>query len=489
MNVLTQLKPPTPLGRAMPVRPNLSIRLKLAAFFTIAVALILAGAGIVTYQLLRHSLLAEISRDVATRTHTFQANHPGPPYDLDTFSAPDVFIQIQTGDGTVTARSANLAGRSLPLPDAARRGQVAEVRLAGRPLFLAAAALPDGGYVVVARSPVTTYRALASLQRLLTLVVAAAMLLTALASWGYARVALRPIERVVDAARAVRDSRDLTRRVTRTRPRDEVGRLIDTFNAMLTELEAAHQALDASNQQMRRFLADCSHELRAPLARIRTAADLLTRLNRRDEADDGENTFRSQALADIADDTDRMARRVRELLILARADAGATIDPRPVHLGQVLTAACRHAERMASTGVRLVVEPDTQRVLDQVTVAGDPDYLQQVLLILLDNAFKYTPPPGHVDISARLNDRHAEISIADSGLGIPPEDTERIFERFYRGRNAAATTGTGLGLAIAAWVITQHGGDITLTSTPGIGSRFTIRLPTNDDQPSMINHD
>jgi two-component system, OmpR family, sensor kinase len=118
-------------------------------------------------------------------------------------------------------------------------------------------------------------------------------------------------------------------------------------------------------------------------------------------------------------------------------------------------------------------------------VAGDPDYLQQVLLILLDNAFKYTPPPGHVDISARLDNGHAEISIADSGLGIAPEDTERIFERFYRGRNAAATTGTGLGLAIAAWVIAQHGGDITLTSSPGIGSRFTIRLPTNADKPAI----
>ena len=169
-----------------PPRPrlDLSIRVKLAVFFTVAVALILAGAGVVTYQLLRHSLLAEIQRDVATRAHTFSAGHPGPPYDLDTFAAPDVFIQVQTGDGTVSARSANLAGRSLPLPDAARAGQVAEVRLSGRPLVLAAAALPGGGYVVVARSPVSTYRALATLQRLLTIVVAVAMLLTAAASWG-----------------------------------------------------------------------------------------------------------------------------------------------------------------------------------------------------------------------------------------------------------------------------------------------------------------
>jgi len=127
--------------------------------------------------------------------------------------------------------------------------------------------------------------------------------------------------------------------------------------------------------------------------------------------------------------------------------------------------------------VRLVVEPGAERALDDVTVAGDPDYLQQVLLILLDNAFKYTLPPGHVDVAARVDDGYAEISIADSGLGIPPEDTERIFERFYRGRNAAAATGTGLGLAIASWITTQHAGHITVTSTLGVGSRFAIQLP------------
>jgi signal transduction histidine kinase len=456
--------------------PGPSIRVKLAVFFTIAVTLILAGAGVVTYQLLRHSLLAEIQRDVVTRAHTFSAGHPGPPYDLDTFAAPDVFIQVQTAGGTVTGRSANLAARSLPLPDSARGGQVAEVRLSDRPLMLAAAPLPDGGYVVVARSPASTYRALATLQRLLTLVVAAAMLLTAAASWGYARVALRPIDRLIEAARAVRDSRDLTRRVNRTGPNDEVGRLADTFNGMLAELEIAQHTLDESNQQLRRFLADCSHELRAPLARIRASADLLSRMNHEQAGADMEAAFRSQALTDIAEDTDQMARRVRELLILARADAGATIEPRPVCLADVMESACRHAERMAS-GLRLVVDTDAVTALRHCMVAGDPDYLQQVLLILLDNAVKYTPAAGQVRVSASTSHGCAEITVADTGIGIPPEDTDQIFERFYRGRNAAAATGTGLGLAIASWVITQHAGTLTLSSTPGVGSRFTVRLP------------
>jgi signal transduction histidine kinase len=259
---------------------------------------------------------------------------------------------------------------------------------------------------------------------------------------------------------------------------------------MLAELESAHQALDESNQQLRRFLADCSHELRAPLARIRAAADLLARMDGGGPGNEGgsrsgdaEAAFRSQALADIAEDTDRMARRVRELLILARADAGATIEPRPVRLADVLAVACRHAERMAG-GLRLVVDPDAETALCDAVVAGDPDYLQQVLLILLDNAVKYTPPPGQIQIGARVEDGHAEVTVADTGIGIPVEDRERIFERFYRGRNAAASTGTGLGLAIASWVVTQHAGRLTVTSTPGVGSRFTVRFPLSADPAS-----
>jgi signal transduction histidine kinase len=99
------------------------------------------------------------------------------------------------------------------------------------------------------------------------------------------------------------------------------------------------------------------------------------------------------------------------------------------------------------------------------------------LLILLDNAVKYTPAPGQVRISAGAGNGYAEVTVADNGIGIPPEDTDRVFERFYRGRNAAAATGTGLGLAIASRVITQHRGSVTLASTPGVGSRFTVRLP------------
>jgi signal transduction histidine kinase len=446
-----------------------SIRVRLAAVFTLLVAVILVGVGVATYKLLRQSLLDEIERDVARRATTFRLADPRPPYDLDVFGAPDVFLQVVDGDGGVLARSGNLGERVLPLPEAARRGEVVEVHVAGRPLFLTAAPLDAGGQVIVARSPITTYGALRTLRQLLGSVIAGAVLITAVASWLYARAALRPIDRVVEAARVVRDSRDPTRRVPHRGPADEVGRLVATFNEMLTELADAQSSLDRSNQRLRQFLADCSHELRAPLTRIRSTVDLLGRL----DDTGGDEAFRSRALGDVAAETDRMARMVRQLLILARADAGATIEPRPVRLGDVVDAACRQAERMAD-GVTFV--PPPPGALDDAVVHGDADHLQQVVLILLDNAFKYTPPPGEVRVEADHDDRWVRITVADTGLGVPAEDAERIFDRFYRGRNSTAATGTGLGLAIARWVTEQHHGRIELDSTPN-GSRFTVRLP------------
>lgn len=460
-----------------------SLRTRLAITFTLLVGVILVLVGVATNQLLRQSLLTEIERDVAHRAAAFRAAPPEPPYVLDTFGAPDVFLQVVGADGSVVAKSASLGDRVLPIPDAARPGEVVEARVGGRPLFLTSAPLDENRQIVVARSPMTTYGALRTLRNLLTGIIAGAVLLTALTSWLYARGALRPIGQVLAAARSVRDSRDLSRRVPQRGTGDEVGRLVEAFNEMLAELQIAYESLDNANQHLRQFLADCSHELRAPLARIRSTVDVLARL---DEQDTDDAAFRSKALADVAADTDRMARMVRQLLILARADAGATIERRPVRLADIVDSACRQAERM-SNGVQL--KPSDDHHLDDAVVLGDADHLEQAVLILLDNAFKYTPPPGQVRIRACRENNLARIDITDTGLGIPPEDRTKVFERFYRGRNASAATGTGLGLAIASWIAAQHHGTIELLNIPGDGCTFSLRLPLTEPlQPRPV-HD
>lgn len=163
----------------------------------------------------------------------------------------------------------------------------------GRPLYLTAAPLPGGRFIVVARSPVTIYGALRDLRRLLYYVVIAALVLTGGLGWLFARAVIHPIESVGSAAAAVKGARDLQRRVAYTGPPDEIGRLAGTFNAMLADLERAYRALDQSNERLRQFFADCAHELRTPLAVIMSNLDLLGKVGKTDPG------FHDQALADI----------------------------------------------------------------------------------------------------------------------------------------------------------------------------------------------
>ncbi|MGH2399142.1 MAG: sensor histidine kinase, partial [bacterium] len=183
--------------------------------------------------------------------------------------------------------------------------------------------------------------------------------------------------------------------------------------------------------------------------------------------------FATQALADIRDEASRMARMITQLLILGRADAGAVAPVQPILLADVVADAVRQSQGM--TNDRRVINR-IGHGLDEVVVRGNSDYLKQLLLILLDNACRYTPDDSQITIDAALVDRRAEVAITDTGAGIPPADLPHIFDRFYRGSNAIGT-GTGLGLSIAQWIAQQHGGEIEVSSAPGRGSRFTVVLP------------
>lgn len=449
----------------------MGIRARFAIFYTVLVGCTLTLVGMATYQFLRHGLLTEIERDVLRRASVFAASNPIAPYQVDVFAAPDIFLQVVDATGTPLVSSGNLGGRLLPLSEAARARQVVEVRVGGRPLYLTAAPLLAGRFVVVARSPVTIYGALGQLRKLLTLIVGSALVLTGTLGWLFARTVVSPIERVVAAAEAVKAARDLRQRVAYRGPQDEIGRLAATFNAMLAELERAYRTLDDSNKRLRQFLADCTHELRAPLTLILSNLDLLAKVGNSDPA------FQVQALADIRSETGRMARMITQLLILSRAETGTQLSVEPILLGDVVADACRY-EQGTAEGVRLVsTAPES---LGDAVVAGNADYLKQLFLILVDNAVKYSPPGCEVRVAASLDDGRVQVTVSDTGHGIDPQDLPHIFERFYRGRNAAGTTGTGLGLAIARWVAEQHGGRIDVSSTLGQGSTFTVVLPIMD---------
>jgi signal transduction histidine kinase len=266
---------------------------------------------------------------------------------------------------------------------------------------------------------------------------------------------------LTETASAIARSRELAHLVPLPPGQDELGQLAATFNEMLASLEEAHRA-------QQRFVADASHEVRAPLTAIQANLELLERVP---DMPPGE---RQEAIGEASREARRLARLVADLLALARADAGVTLRHQRVELERVALAAlgeARHLAREQQLGVER---------LDPALVHGDPDRLTQLVLILLDNACKYTPAGGQVTLAVQRNGATVELRVSDTGVGIGPADLPHVFERFYRADPARARDpgGSGLGLAIAQWIVQQHGGEITLASAPGQGTTVTVCLPT-----------
>ena len=270
--------------------------------------------------------------------------------------------------------------------------------------------------------------------------------------------ALRPIARMSDAAAEISRTRDFSRRVhVEGDDGDELVQLGLTFDEMLASLQEAHR-------QQQRFVGDVSHELRTPLTTIRGNAELLA-------SGDTDPAEQQVAIAQIRRETERLSRLVDELLVLARADAVDAFVPRPVQLDEVLMET--FAELQSGAGPRLRVS-----AIDAIAVSGERDRLKQLVLVLLDNALRYTPD-GTVDVSIADDGSDAVLRVEDEGIGIPESELSHVFERFYRGDAARRidASGSGLGLPIAQWIVERHGGRIGIRSRPGHGTVVTVRVP------------
>jgi heavy metal sensor kinase len=245
-------------------------------------------------------------------------------------------------------------------------------------------------------------------------------------------------------------------------PDDELGRLSRTINAMIARLER-------SFAEIRRFTADASHELRTPLTAIRAEAEVA--LGRRlTEAE------HQALLGSILEECERLTRLIDQLLALAREDAGARTGGRTeVDLADLVDGVVDTMRPLADAkGVRLL-----RGGKDSPRVQGDGGRLRQVFSNLLDNAIKYTPEGGTVEVRVGRRDRSAVVTVRDTGIGIPAEHLPRVFDRFYRVDKARtrAEGGTGLGLSIARSIVAAHGGRIELESAPGRGTACTVTLP------------
>jgi len=304
------------------------------------------------------------------------------------------------------------------------------------------------------------------------LLMFAPLLLLAAASGGFwlSRKALSPVDAITRTARGI-NAINLSDRLERLTTGDELERLSDTLNDMLGRIERAFI-------RVTQFTADASHELRTPISLMRTEAEIALRRSR------GDAEYR-EALRHILLEAERTSGLLEELLSLARADSGReTLRIASVDLSAVIREVSEPwRELMAARNLTFIREVSDE----EVTVLGDRNALQRLLTVLLDNAAKYTPAPGTVELRLETNGSAAAIRVCDSGIGIPVEEQSKIFERFYRvdkTRNRDSK-GAGIGLAIAQWIVLQHTGSITVQSSPGVGSIFVVELPLQAAQMAV----
>jgi two-component system, OmpR family, sensor kinase len=261
---------------------------------------------------------------------------------------------------------------------------------------------------------------------------------------------------------------DLSRRLPVANPKDEIGRLTTTINALLARLEVAFSRLEETLSRQRRFAADASHELRTPLTSISGHARML------DEwalEEDKETARRS--VGAIRREAGKMRGLIESLLTLTRGDEGAPMEVGRYDLGAV----AKEATETARAAVDGKVSVDFVPIEHEVTATFNRERVMQVASILLDNAIKYTPDGGNVTVRVEEKNGGVALAVSDTGVGIAEDQLPLIFERFHRADPSRSEGGAGLGLSIARQIAESHGGQIRAESTPGTGSTFTLLLP------------
>ncbi len=393
---------------------------------------------------------------------------------LEELSAPGIYVQVWEGQGAVIAASANLPRGELPVTSELVESALdnregfetvpignEEVRVLAWPVDT-----PDAvvGVVVVGQSLQLVEVTRKGVQRLLTIAAAVATVAALAGGWWVTSRALGPISEVTRVARTIASTGRFEQRIDGPPGDDEVGHLVQTFNEMLARLERTFAA-------QREFLADASHELRGPLMVIRGNLDLL-RLGIPEEE-------RRASVREASEEIERMSRLASDLLFLAATDAEEIVEQEPVDLDAIVADVwerARHADAGAHD-IRLAS-------IERAVVVGDRVRLDQLVWNLAENAMRYTPPGGLVELALTRDDAQITLRIADTGVGIPEEHLPRLFERFYRVDKARSRRdgGTGLGLAIVKSVAETHGGRVEVVSTVGRGTIFTVVLPIQDDE-------
>ena len=379
-------------------------------------------------------------------------------------SRKKTYIQITDKSGIIAYRSYNLGTDSLIVRDSIPMyaTTVATGELSGAPIRVAA--IRDNNFVYFVGYPLAELGDLfESLYLIFLILIPIALGVSVFGGLALANRALRPVAAITTRARKI-TAENLDQTIPAPNVDDEIGRLTATINEMI-------QRLHSSFAQVKQFSADASHELRTPLTIIRGEIELALRSTKTQEE------YR-RVLESALEEILRLTSIIDNLLMLAKADQGSyAANFSEVDLGSLVEELYEDCSMLAlrkHIAVRLLKNTP-------ITLVGDRIRLRQLFLNLVDNAIKYTPEGGSVSLSMDRRNGSALFEVQDTGIGIPPEEVEKIFDRFYRVDKARSRDlgGTGLGLSIAKWIVELHRGTITVQSEPQKGSTFTVTLPIN----------
>lgn len=459
---------------------RLTVRWRLMVWFTAVMAVVVLAVGAGLFLLLRERLYQNFDEQLADQAALTLASvrtEGGVPRlpDTDTAGVPvDYVVRLVNAEGAVILDT----GEEIGGPGVADLGDEIDAALGGdthysvhpvedgetlRMVSVPVRREPGGdiaGVLQVGRDRAEIDEPLTELRRLLLLALPVMLAATAAGGYLLAARALAPVDEIAGLA-ARFDVDALHERLDLDLPDDELGRLARTFDGMLLRIEDAFE-------RQRRFIADAAHELRTPLAMMRSEIDLALHRPRAPEE------YR-QALRSLDGDVERLTSLVARLLTLARADAGAVVVQRSaIDLAATIHVVLDHYRRPAErAGIALVDESAT------VVAMADEDLLVQALVNLIDNALAHTPAGGRIAFGCRQDSGQARLWVEDTGSGIPTAQHPHVFDRFHRvdaGR-ARQHGGVGLGLAIVRAIAEAHGGTVELTSEPGHGTRIELILP------------
>ncbi|WP_456288253.1 HAMP domain-containing histidine kinase [Paenibacillus sp. AK002] len=476
----------------------MSIRLRLTAWYTgiLFVTLLIFSSAVYgfvhlyTYEELKQRIVQEVNKIGVTSDAVSLLPDRSSTINME---AADLYVQLYTFYNGAVWRSGNMefSGLRFENPTVERalnttKNEFKRFTVKGNSFLLFEAPVFEErtgklyGWLQVGANTRTIEQTLDRLQSILIMGSAATLVIASTLGLFLARKSMKPIGKVTEAAEQIQKGTDLSVRIEYDGPEDEIGQLIGTFNGMLERTESFYKELEDAYAAQRRFVSDASHELRTPLTTIRGNVDLLQKMwtvapgERADMDEEMIKEISVEAVGDISDEAKRMSRLVNDMLSLARADTGQTFELDPVPLQPLVEEVARRAHFLEKTAEWHVGELS---VLNGVYVEGNKDYLQQMLFIFIENAFKYTPE-GEVSLDVVLYKGQVGLRISDTGIGMDKDEVPFIFERFYRAdQSRGITSGTGLGLSIAKWIIDEHKGSVEVVTRRGEGSTFIVWLP------------